>query len=161
MNPREAHRERRIHRQRIAVPIDKIFPLICPVREVEWLAGFDFTMIHSASGLAEKGAVFLTDHSGEPSTIWTISRHDPGAKIVEFTCVTPGSRVRVLEIALKEAENGTEITCTADYTTLGPAGETFLKDFSPEAYQAAMSFMDRSLEHYCLTGKQLPPEHQR
>ncbi len=160
MNHIPARRERRVHTQSIAVPIDDVFPLICPVREAAWLEGFDFQMVFSASGLAEKGAVFLTDSPGEPTTIWTISRHDPVEKIVEFTCITPGSRVRVLEIALRPSPSGgTEITCTADYTVLGPDGEAFLDAFPPEAFQAAMTFMDRSLEHYFLTGTQLPGGH--
>ena len=159
MNPRQSLREHRSFTHHIPTLPGEVFPLLCPVREFEWLSGWQCAMVHSQSGKAEKGAVFITETPGEEPTVWTISRHDPAARVVEFVCVTPGSRVRVLEIACVEnPSGGTDLTWTHDYTALGKAGEAFLSNFTPEAYRKTMSFVTRSLDHFCRTGLRLPPE---
>jgi hypothetical protein len=33
-------------------PAEKLFPLLCPVREAEWLPGWEYRLIYSESGLA-------------------------------------------------------------------------------------------------------------
>ena len=37
---------------------EKVFPLLCPVREKDWLDGWNYKMIYSKSGLIEKNCVF-------------------------------------------------------------------------------------------------------
>ena len=49
--------------------IDEVFPLLCPVRERDWLDGWEFRMIHSSSGLIEKDCVFATPHHGKLETV--------------------------------------------------------------------------------------------
>lgn len=152
-------REQCAFRHHVPVPPDEVFPLLCPVREFEWLSGWDCTLVHAASGLAEKGAVFTTEVPGEPPTVWTISRHDREAHVVEFVCVTPGSRVRMLEIACAAAPGGgTDLTWTHTFTTLGKAGEDFLAHYTPEVYHRNLDFVGRSLAHFCRTGARLPAE---
>jgi Polyketide cyclase / dehydrase and lipid transport len=159
MNPMKSLREHRSFTHHIPKPPAEVFPLLCPIREFEWLSGWHCTMVHSGSGLAESGAVFITEAPGEEPTVWTISHHDPGAHVVEFVCVTPGSRVRVLEIALSEnPAGGTDLTWSHTYTTLGKPGEAFLAHFTPEAYRKTMGFVTRSLDHFCRTGLRLPAE---
>lgn len=159
MHRLESIREQRSFTHHIPRPAREIFPLLCPVREFEWLSGWHCTLVHSASGRAERGAVFLTEAPEEAPTVWTLSRHDPEAGVVEFVCVTPGSRVRVLEIALAAAAGGgTDLTWTHTFTTLGQAGEAFLAALTPEAYQRSLDFVTRSLDHFCRTGRQLAPE---
>lgn len=77
-----------------------VFPLLCPVREAEWLDGWRYTMIYSQSGLVEEGAVFRTPHEGEPDTVWVVTHHDPVHRRVEFTRFTHQSRVCVLKIGV-------------------------------------------------------------
>ena len=40
---------------------DRVFPLLCPVRENEWLPYWSCEIIHSDSGKAEKDCVFITN----------------------------------------------------------------------------------------------------
>ena len=72
------NRSVRSYTQRIEAPPDVVFPLICPVREAEWLDGWGdgFELIYSASGLAEKNCVFRTYGQDQPEMIWTMSEHD-------------------------------------------------------------------------------------
>src|SRR5262245_4589080 len=96
----QSKRITRAYRQTIEAPPAVVFPLLCPVREVEWLDTWAFEWIHSASGLAEPGAVFKTSAVGEADTIWVMSRHDREAMRVQFTRVTPDSRVCLLDVVL-------------------------------------------------------------
>lgn len=159
MDTIRSRRERRAFTHHVPAAAEQVFPLLCPVREFEWLSGWDCTLVHAASGLAERGAVFTTQSGGEPPTVWTISRHDADARIVEFVCVTPGSRVRVLEIAVAaNPTGGSDLTWTHTFTTLGPAGEAFLDAYPPETYRHQMDFLARSLEHFCSMGSRLSAE---
>jgi hypothetical protein len=46
--------------QHLNAPPEEVFPLLCPVREHEWLEGWQCEMIHTASGIAEKDCIFST-----------------------------------------------------------------------------------------------------
>ena len=71
-----AKRVTRSYRQTIYVIPEKVFPLLCPVREADWLDGWQYNMIHSTSGLVEKGAVFSTPHHDKNETVWMVTNYD-------------------------------------------------------------------------------------
>ena len=54
---------------------EDIFELLCPVREKEWLRGWDYKMIYSESGFAEKGCIFETDNDFG-SFQWVMTKYD-------------------------------------------------------------------------------------
>ena len=58
-------------------PPDKVFPLLCPVREADWVPGWKYNLIYSESGVAEDGCVFSTPNDGGPDTTWMVTRYDP------------------------------------------------------------------------------------
>jgi len=64
-----ARRTTRTYRQTINAIPEKVFPLLCPAREAEWLDGWQYAMIYSDSGLIEEGAVFSTPHEGEENAV--------------------------------------------------------------------------------------------
>jgi hypothetical protein len=45
----------RTYLQKIQAPPEEVFPLLCPVRETEWVRGWDPIVVYSHSGLAEPG----------------------------------------------------------------------------------------------------------
>ena len=49
------------------------FPLLCPVREREWLAGWNPTIVHTKSGVAEPGCGFVTIGPEGVVDAWTAS----------------------------------------------------------------------------------------
>jgi hypothetical protein len=64
--------------QQLVAPPDEVFPLICPVREADWLDGFEYDWVYSDSGLAEMNAIFTTPKHGQmPPSLWIITHHDP------------------------------------------------------------------------------------
>ena len=146
----------RTYRQTIDAPPAVVFPLLCPVREAEWLAGWRFTMIYSASGVVEEGAVFATSFDVEADTLWIVSRHDREAGAVEFARFTPGSRTCLLKIAVSPFGNQrSHVDVSYAYTALSPAGEAFLAAWTNEKFLTDVVFWERSMNHYLETGTQL------
>ena len=125
----------RRYTQTIDAAPERVFPLLCPVREAEWLDGWRYRMLHSESGLAEEGAVFTTPRSGEPDTVWIITRHEPASRLVEFTRFTPGSRVCVLRVGVRPADPaGSSVDITYMYTSTSPAGNRFIDAFTERRF---------------------------
>ena len=91
--------------QQLCAPPERVFPLLCPVREADWIEGWDPVFVASASGLAERDCVFVTASGGQEA-IWTITRHEPERGFVEMVKVTPGVTVCRLTIEVRPAPDG-------------------------------------------------------
>lgn len=151
-----AKRVARAYRQTIHATPEKVFPLLCPVREAEWLDGWRYQMIYSSSGLVEDGAVFSTPGSGEENTVWIVTKHDPKAYRVDFARFTPHSRTCVLRITVKSKDrNSSYVDISYTYTGITPAGNDFVDRFSEETFLEAVTFWERSMNHFLETGERL------
>jgi hypothetical protein len=60
-----------------------VFPLLCPVREYDWIDVWSCDVIYSESGIAELGCVFLTDLPGRGTETWVVTRFEPEF-VIEF-----------------------------------------------------------------------------
>lgn len=134
----------------------EVFPLLCPVREAEWIDGWTYEMIFSVSGIAEKGCVFITPAKGENRTIWYITKHDPEFFQVAFVRVTPGEMVVAIDIELIDNADG---TTTADikyeYTALNEDANRWIEEEAVAAYNANMNYWEEAINHYLMTGTKL------
>jgi hypothetical protein len=164
MRPIDAGRVVRTYTQRIEATPERVFPLLCPVREAEWLDGWgaQVEMIHSASGVAEDGCVFRTRVAGRPETVWMITRHDPAARVVEFVRVTQGlvaTRLRI-DVAAR-ADGASAVRIEYAVTPLGPDGAAFVRDaYREEAFRESMAWWERSMNHWLARGELLRAEEQ-
>lgn len=94
-------------------PAEDVFPLLCPVREIDWLDGWDYHMIHSNSGLIEEGCVFTTTHLDKEKTVWTVTKHNKQVFKVSFVRVTPNKNVVMIDISVEpvsDQQSKTHIT---------------------------------------------------
>jgi hypothetical protein len=145
----DSTREVRAYRQTIDATPDVVFPLLCPVREAEWLDGWEYTMVYSVSGLVEEGAVFTTSTPGEEDTVWVVTRHEPAARVVEFTRFTPRSRTCVLKIAVSPfGAARSHVDVSYAYTAIAPAGSEFLAGWTEDAFLGAVVFWEKSMNHF-------------
>lgn len=153
----DSGRSVRSHAQRIDAPPERVFPLLCPVREAEWLDGWAgaLEMVHSESGLAEEGCVFRTRLPGRPDTVWTITRHDPERRLVEFFRVTDGLVATRLRIEVAAAPNGSStLLVSYTFTPLGAPGRAFVEaNHSEDAFRRDMAWWEASLNHWLRTGE--------
>ena len=99
--------------QHIQARPEEVFPLLCPEREKSWLPGWDYRMVHSASGVAEHGAVFETAHE-RGVTCWLITEHQPSRRVA-FARFQPDGMVVQIEITLARRHEGTTALCI-EYT---------------------------------------------
>ncbi len=156
---KQAFRSKRItraYRQTINAAPEKVFPLLCPVREAEWLHGWHYDMIYSESGFVEEGAVFSTPYEGEKDTIWIVTKHDADTRKVEFARFTHDSRTCFLKIAVKPKDgNSAYVEVSYTYTGLAPVGNDFIDDFTQDAFLEAVTFWEKSMNYFLETGKQL------
>ena len=152
MKPMNSGRIVRTYTQRIEASPDRVFPLLCPVREAEWLDEWADAaeMIHTASGVAEDGCVFRTRHPGGVETIWMITHHDPAARVVEFTRVTPGLAATRLRIDVDPLDVDTSAVRVAyTVTPLGPEGAKFVADhFRDYRFRDDMRWWEDSMNHW-------------
>ena len=144
--------------QSLAAPPGAVFPLLCPVREADWIPEWDPVLVLTESGVAEPDCVFVTPggEDGSPDAVWILTHHDPNARHLTFYKVTPGVTVGKIEIALAaDGADRTRATVSYEHTALGPKGEEFLEGFTEEWYRDFMEEWERLLNHYLETGKRI------
>ncbi len=153
----QAQRAVRTYRQTIDAKPEVVFPFLCPVREAEWLDGWNYRMIYSVSGLVEEGAVFSTSKRGEEDTVWVVTRHDAAEHCVEFTRFSSHSRTCILKIAVAAlGDDRSRVDISYSYTSIGPAGKQFIESWSEKEFLDTMTFWEASMNHFLKTGERLP-----
>jgi hypothetical protein len=123
-----------------------VFPLLCPVREKEWIEGWDPLTVYTSSGFAERDCVFTTGDV-TPETIWVMTVCDLARLRIEIVKVTPGMTVGRLNISLSddEATGGTAAEVVYLYTALSKQGEGFVRGYSEEYFTEFMEYWERQL----------------
>jgi hypothetical protein len=130
-----AERSTRSHSFVVGMPMARAFPLFEPEGERAWAHGWNPSYVHPASGKAEPGMVFTTNHGGE-DTIWMVIRHEPSAGIVEYARVTPGSRTATVLVQCAPIDAGrTRVTVIYVFTGLSEAGNAIVRKMDDEAYR--------------------------
>ncbi len=130
-----------------AIP-EAIFPLLCPVREYEWLDGWKCEMVYSDSGVAEDNCIFKTAYSGIMT--WYVSRYEPPTRI-EFVGVIPDNVVMRLNVVLEKVDQGTRITWTRMFTSLSEASHASLDQWNTDWDKR----LNNQIEYFLKTGKVL------
>jgi hypothetical protein len=154
MNIRMPNRVAHTYVQRLVAAPERVFPLLCPVREADWIEGWNPLLVVSGSGVAETDCVFTT--AAEPTdAIWYMTRHEPDAGFVEMLKITPGVTACRLRILLQATDAGCDAAVTYMHTSLGPAGDAFVADFTAACYEAFMRDWEARLNHYLVHGTAL------
>jgi len=138
------------HTLHIPAPVSDVFPLFCPVREVDWLDGWAYTMHYAESGLAEEHGVFSTE-----GAIWVCTAYQPVQGHVAYLRVEPGLAVTHLEISCQPAtDSGTTVAIHYRFTSLSPAGDAHIIA-RQQASAAVTSWFERAITHFLATGTKL------
>jgi hypothetical protein len=143
--------------QQYAASPAEVFPLLCPVREYEWLYGWNCEMIYSESGIAEEGCVFTTKFPGEEEeTVWVMTDKDLENHTVQYVRVTPGCRVVDLLISLENNSDGcTNAHITYTITALSEIGNAFIDSQAGKEFTDLKNRMEKSMNHFLKTGRML------
>ena len=148
-------RATRTYTQRLVAEPARVLPLLCPVREADWIDGWGPIAVWSKSGLVEPDCVFLT-RSEPHESIWYVTCHEPERNHVEMLKITPGVTACRLTIDLQPADHGSLATVTYMHTSLGPEGDAFVAAFTEAHYAQFMQDWEARINHYLVHGKALP-----
>jgi hypothetical protein len=150
----EPIRVTRTYTQSLVGRPEAVFPLLCPVREADWIPGWDPVLVVSNTGLAEPDCVFVT--AASPSNaVWYVTRHEPAAGYVEMLKVTPSVTACRLTIRLRPTAAGCEADVTYTHTSLAPQGDEFVRGFTEASYVRAMQQWEARFNHYLVHGEAL------
>jgi hypothetical protein len=135
---------------------EKVFPLLCPVLEYDWIPDWTCTMVHSKSGVAERDAIFVTPQKMHKKVVWTAITWEP-SRLVEYLLVMGTDAVVRVSISLEELGKGpsatTKIAWRMLFTAASPLARIGLRsDFTEEKFQAMLGKRKRELTHYLETG---------
>lgn len=140
---------------------ERVFPLLCPVREYDWIDGWSCEMVYADTGVAELGGIFRTHFADLGEETWTISRYEP-SRAIEFVRVAPHVAVVKLDIALEPEGARTRARVTHTYTALSPAGEAVVEAWTQARSELEWGAVAQMLNHHLKTGTKLPrPENAR
>ena len=137
---------------------EQVFPLLCPVGELDWAPGWSIDWVISTTGLVEQECMFQTPPAAgtKNASIWIVTRHAPDDFQVEMYKVTPGLTVGKLAISL--TASGADVTkahISYEFTSLGADGDAFLESFTTEWYENFMRGWEAAMNHYLKTGELL------
>lgn len=143
------------YRQVNLAPPENVFPLLCPVREKEWLDGWEYKMVFSKSGFAEQGCVFSTPFDEKTVTTWYITQYDPADYKIQFVRVTPSTEIVRIDISLEKNAENTSALIEYEYTALTESRLNWLLQEAAPAFTENMRFWEKAINHYLQTGEKL------
>ncbi len=131
---------------------DKVFPLLCPVRETDWIPGWDPKLVVSNSGVMERDCLFV-----EPETpsdaIWIVTSYEPN-RFVEMYKTVPEVTVSKFSIRLDPGQENTTRACVFyEHTAIGQKGEKVVDDFTADSFTEFMNYFEAAINHYLTTGQ--------
>lgn len=135
-------------------PPEKVFPLLCPVREAEWVPQWQYRMIYSGSGIAERGCVFITPEEDGSESIWQCTEYQPEALRIAYDWVRPGLMAAQIHIQLEARDDGkSNAHVRYSYTALSEAGNAELHRMDRAWFEGKMNSWQTAINHYLQTGK--------
>jgi hypothetical protein len=143
------------HTMLLASNPETLFPLLCPVREFDWIEPWRCKMVYSDSGFAEQDCIFQTNFPQDgPEDTWVVSRYEKPT-LVEFVRVN-GIRAIRYTITLRQVGEGrTESEWSQVVTGLSDEGNKFVEGLLDGDFSKRMQMLERMLNHYLTTGKML------
>lgn len=118
------------HTQTFQSTPDKVFPLLCPTTEFDWMDGWHCEMIYSKSLYQEYNAIFRTSYFGFDE-VWVVSHFEPN-RIIEFTRVSENLSIKVDARLCDNLDGTTTGNWIVNSTALTEAGNQALKNMKPE-----------------------------
>jgi hypothetical protein len=145
------------HAHDLSAPPDRVFPLLCPVREYEWISDWRCELIHTTSGVVEKGCVFLLDYPPELRTVWVTSVHDPANHTLEFVRVSGERLVTIMALRVEPRGAGSRLHIRYTLVAIDAAGQTIVDHAraTGEPHAEVARGIARKLEHFLTTGRVL------
>jgi len=133
---------------------EKVFPLLCPTREYDWIETWECELLFSKSGFAELDCIFATHFPGDERDIWVVDRFEPN-ELIQFVRVSESRAIRY-RITLTDNGNGTTTALWEQtVTALAEAGNRYVESLSNPEFSKKIKGLESLLNHYLETGKMM------
>jgi hypothetical protein len=133
---------------------DKIFPLLCPTREYDWIETWQCELISSDSGFAELDCVFTTFFPGDVKETWIVDRFEQN-NLVQFIRF---SETRVIRYSIHLTDNNDGTTAAKweqTITSLNEEGNCYVENSSNSEFEKRIKALEKMLNYYLETGEML------
>ncbi len=146
----------------IKAPVEKVFPLCCPVEEYRWIPGWKCHLIHCPNDKVELGTIF-SEISSAPfllnsfrgTTTWTAIVYDPDNYKLHFRLDNEKSS-SLYNIELQDdGKGGTTGVLDFTYNAVNAKGGNYVGKNMEEKIRVMLLLVRTMLQHYCETGKVL------
>jgi hypothetical protein len=151
----QAKRTIKSYTQHLKATPAQIFPLLCPVREYDWIEHWNCKLIYTDSGVIEDNCIFTTNSPKDGSEeVWVVSHYEKD-KEVQFVRVNDRKATRY-DISLTENGDGTTTAVWKQVVTgLNEQGNTFVEQYTDENYANHIKTLEIMLNHFLTTGEML------
>jgi hypothetical protein len=139
----------------LGAPPDRVFPLLCPQREHDWIPTWRAQIVHSHSGFAELDCVFTTDSPHDGHRTWVCTRFEP-SRVVEYAAFSSLGYVMHLAIELVPIRDvATNVSWSRRFIASNDQGRKWMEALTPEGLAGATRGLAQLLEHFLRTGSML------
>ena len=142
------------HTQEYTHSVQEVFPLLCPVREYEYLPAWDCDLVYLDTGFIEEGGVFTTEfpQDGDDKDVWVVSKYVLN-KIIQFVRI---NTLRAIIYNIEVCSNkpaGTKLSWEQIITGLTPEGNKYVEALREEDFVDRLHGMEKLLQHYLDSGE--------
>ena len=143
----------RTYTQHLNGKSSEVFPLLCPVREYEWIEHWKCDLVFTESGYAEKDCIFKTNFLDDgPEKIWVVTTYIPNEKI-EFIVTNQNLVMRFGITLISQNDGSTLAEWKQVITALNAAGEKYIDELTEEKYAEEKKKLEEILNYFLLTRK--------
>ncbi len=137
------------YQQEHPFPAARVFPLLCPERQKEWLDGWDYKMIYSKSGLIEKDCVFVTPHNGNGQDTWMVTAYSISDRYIEYVILCDQEYALKIQIQVASLSGGSSSTyINYTFTSLNEKRAEFIETYYEVFFEKSMKKWEESLNYY-------------
>lgn len=155
----KARKAKRVHTYKCSAGPEKVFPLLCPVREFDWIPGWECDVIYSESGFNEQGCIFKTQKPYNTETTWVTVTWDVENYIVEFVEFAKDSLIVNLRVSLKpDTDNKAIATWEFTFTAVSETGNAFIEGYTEDKFKLVAGGLEKTMNYYLETGKLFNPK---
>jgi len=123
----------------------EVFPLLCPVREYDWIDDWRCEIQYTESGVAEFGCAFRTELQAGES--WICSRYEPGIAIQYVVWLSVGWMILDGELS-DRGDGSSELRWRRTFTATSDAGRVAFEALDADAVEAQMRALHGKLVAY-------------
>ena len=152
----------------IKAPVNEVFPLVCPVREYDWIPGWKCNLLYCPNGRNEKDVVFrekmtspfLLNKNGGKTT-WITLLYDKSTCRVHFRWINHiSTSLYKMEMSPIDSSQ-TRCTLSLDLEVTNERGSKILTPDSEYKIGFLIEGLAAMLKHYCETGEKLNSKGSR